>query len=100
MADGAKALENRADSLYKYALGAIQATGIAVPIRAPEFTINVAKNPQALLVTDDKQVPQAFKRHVPEAWEVDKTLIKEAMKGGATVPGCEWAPVTYRLSVR
>ena len=48
MADGAKALENRYESLLMYAQVGLMNSGLKLPLALPEFTLNLAKNPPSL----------------------------------------------------
>lgn len=57
MVDGAKAMENRAESLLSYVQAMVQASGIALPLRYPEFTVNLAKLPTSCEVTNAKMLP-------------------------------------------
>lgn len=52
MVDGAKAMENRAESIMAYAQAMIAASGIVLPLRLPEFTLNLARNPPSCEITD------------------------------------------------
>jgi Siphovirus Gp157 len=57
MVDGAKAMENRAESLKSYVQAMISASGIVLPMRLPEFTVDLAKNPQSCEVSDVSKLP-------------------------------------------
>ena len=127
MADGADALRRRAESLKMYAQIALMNSGIKLPLTAPEFTLNLAKLPPSVDVTDPAALPDsmvkttmklsfagrnsdAFRAAVvaamPEgaALDVDTTPVKkaigDALKAGTAVPGAKMAPVGYRLTVR
>ena len=87
MAARRKALENRADSIKRYLLGAMQTTGIT-KIECPHFRISVRDNPPAVDVFDAAQVPAEFMVTPPAPPPApDKAAIKAAIKAGATVPG-------------
>jgi hypothetical protein len=87
MAARRKALENRADSLKRYLLGAMQTTGIS-KIDCPHFRISVRDNPPAVDVFDAAQVPAEFMVTPPAPPpSPDKTAIKAAIKAGQDVPG-------------
>jgi len=88
MAARRKALENRADSIKRYLLGAMQTTGIS-KIECPHFRISVRDNPPAVEVFDVAQVPAEFMAPPPPAPPApDKTAIKAAFKAGRDVAGC------------
>jgi hypothetical protein len=87
MAARRKALENRADSIKRYLLGAMQTTGIT-KIECPHFRISVRDNPPAVDVFDAAQVPAEFMVAPPAPPPApDKAAIKAAIKAGAKVPG-------------
>ena len=70
-------------------------------VECPLFKLTVKKNPPAVEVEDERQVPAAFwvtpPPKVPEA-RIDKTAIKTAIKAGQEVPGCKLVQAT-RLEV-
>ena len=88
MATRRKALENRADSLKRYLLGAMQTTGIT-KVECPYFKLSVRDNPPAVDVFDATQVPAEFMvTPPPPPAAPDKSAIKAAIKAGQDVPGC------------
>lgn len=124
MADGADALRRRAESLKMYAQIALMNSGIKLPLTAPEFTLNLAKLPPSIDITDAAALPDsAVKTAVsitfpgrcdgllaavtlPAGAIIDtevkpvKKVIGDALKAGTAVPGAKLAPVGYRLTVR
>jgi hypothetical protein len=88
LADRRKAIENRIAAIKRYIQCQMESTGID-KIKTPTQTISLQKNPPALVVSDDKAVPPQYLVVIPEHYEVDKTRIKEALKNGEIVPGCE-----------
>ena len=81
MADSAKAMEARHESLMMYAQIGLMNSGLKLPISLPEFTLNLAKNPASLDVTASPvDVPPQFLRRtirieVPNDW--DEGTVKE-----------------------
>lgn len=79
-----------AQGLRDYLKAQMEAAGIE-RIDCPLFRLAIKKNPPAVEVLDDKQVPAGFwvtpEPKPPEA-RIDKTAIKNAIKSGAEVPGC------------
>lgn len=77
MAESAKAMENRYDSLMMYAQIGVMNSGLKLPLVLPEFTVNLAKNPPSVdLLVQAVDVPQQFQRRtivveVPEGWSED-----------------------------
>ena len=89
MADRAKVLESRVDSMRAYALTHMQATGIG-EVSTEEFAAKVAKKPASVNVTDSALIPAAYMRQPePPPAAPDKAAISAALKTGASVPGCE-----------
>jgi phage repressor protein C with HTH and peptisase S24 domain len=88
MKDRAARVRKRAEQIRGYLLSNMQACEIS-RIESPFFTIAIKKNPAAVVVFDEKQIPAAFMRQKPPpAPEPDKTAIKAALQAGGDVPGC------------
>lgn len=127
MADSAKAMKNRADALLAYVSAGLLNSGLRLPLRLPEFTVNVAKNPPSLEVVDESAIPAKFKRRsfqflIPEDWTdeqvsdlaakmnvpvqyeeaIDRRALLDAVKADpeATKDFARIAPTAYRLTVR
>ncbi len=82
-----KALQARAKRLREYLLAGMQAAGVD-KIEHPEAVVSIRKNPAALEVFDERQVPAEFMRQPePPPPAPDKTAIKDAIKAGRDVPG-------------
>lgn len=96
MAKRRKAIENRAVDLRKYILECMQKNGIQ-KIDCPWFSVSIAKNPAAVLVEDERQIPAEF--FVTPAPQLDKKAVSEALKEGKDVPGAKLTQ-GYRLNVR
>jgi len=87
MAARRKAIENRVTSLKRYVLDAMQDNGIQ-RIDCPLFAISIAKNPPAVDVYDEGQIPaDYFTNPPPPPPQLDKNLIKQAIHDGFEVPG-------------
>jgi uncharacterized coiled-coil protein SlyX len=92
-----KALEARVKAIQDYTLNVLVANDIS-KIETPFFNLTVAKNPPAVEVYDQSQVPAHFYRQPePPPPVLDKSSIKEALKYGEDVPGCR---LTQSLSLR
>lgn len=126
MAEGAKRMAERADALKLYAQIALRQANIKLPLVAPEFTINVAKNPPSVEITNPEALPDSLVRTSisisfdgrHQVWtdsvigtlpagadfsvEVKpaKKAIGDALKADVAVEGAQLAPVTYRLTVK
>lgn len=89
-----KALENHAERMKLYLLGAMVDTGID-KISCPYFVLSVAKCPPSVEITDEAAIPEDLMR-VKVIREPDKAAIKEA--GGCS--GARIVTDKKRLSVR
>lgn len=82
-----KSLQARAARLREYLLVGMQAAGVD-KIEHPEAVVSIRKNPAAVEVFDQAQLPAEFLRvPPPPAPQADKTAIKNAIKAGTDVPG-------------
>lgn len=79
-----KALENRADGLRRYLLVECQRTGLTP--KDAEISISLRKS-QAVVIDSEADLPDDYKREIPASFQPDKTLIKNAIADGYTVPG-------------
>jgi uncharacterized protein YeeX (DUF496 family) len=87
MADRRKALEKRADGLRAYILHCMQATEIQ-KIECPYFALTIKKNPPAVVIEDEAQIPAAFMvQPEPPPPTPDKKAIAVSLKAGQDVPG-------------
>ena len=82
-----KSKENRIARLKAYALANMLATG-KTKIESPYFVISLRNNPESVVIDAESQIPQDYMREIPARFEVDKQLVKQAIKDGYTVPGC------------
>jgi len=99
MAARRKAMENRVASLKRYVLDAMAANGIS-RIDCPHFSISIAKNPPAVEVYDEAQIPEDyFSAPPPPPLQLDKKLVAQVLKAGHTVPGARLAQ-SVRLAIR
>ena len=89
MAARRKAIENRAARIRAYLLDGMRIAGIQ-KIESPYFAISIKRNPPAVDVFDEAQVPAEYRRDPPPPPPPapDKKLIAQAIKDGAEVPGC------------
>ena len=99
MLDRADRIEKRAEGVRQYLLFNMQAAGIT-RIEHPEFVLAVKKNPPAVVIDEDAELPpQYLKTPEPPPPRPDKAAIAKALKAGAVVPG---AYLTYsdRLEIK
>jgi hypothetical protein len=70
-------------------------------IVAPDFTLSLSKRARSVVITDEDEIPAAFKvAPEPPAPRPDKKAIKEALEGGTTVPGAHLNNGGVSLTVR
>ena len=90
LAERAHAISNRIDAIKRVYMDGLKAMG-KTHIDTGRGRMAVQKNPPALIVSkllDVKTLPDEYKKHI-ESWEVNKTAVKDALKAGKHVPGCE-----------
>ena len=97
MARRRKAIEGRVKWLKDYLKDNMEACGIT-KIESPWFRLAIQKNPAAVSIVDEEAVPDKFKEEILTV-KIDKTEIKNALKGGGKVPGAMLVQGT-RLVVR
>ena len=82
-------LERQADALRDYLYDQMVRAGITkieAVAGAPPFRLAIRKNPPRVVVDDEAAIPWELKREITRV-EIDKTAIKDAIKGGVSVPG-------------
>ena len=91
LAERAHAIANRIDAIKRVYMDGLKAMG-KTHVDTGRGRMAIQKNPPALIVSkllDVKTLPDEYKKHIPESWEVNKTAVKTALKNGEHVPGCE-----------
>lgn len=86
LAERRKAYEKRAESLKNYLKTNMEIAGIQ-KIECPWFVISIAQNPEAVTVDDESLIPRDYFKEIPVSYVLDKSLLKQAIKDGYTVPG-------------
>ena len=95
----AKQAHNRAAAIKQRLLDAMLYTNTQ-RIEHPQFVISVAKNPTAVEIFDEAQIPADYMNSPPPpAPRPDKTLIKKAIADGFDVPGAKLVQ-GVRLSIK
>ena len=80
-----KALENRDESLGRYISNCLDLAGLD-HLKAGTFDFRMQKNAPSLVMFDmAAEIPAEYL--IPQPPKVDKVAIKDAIKGGADVPG-------------
>jgi hypothetical protein len=90
MQSRAARLRKRSESIKAYLLLSMQATGIT-RIECPYFQLVVRNNPPSVVIDNEAEVPDSYKR-TPEPLPLpkavpDKKAIADAIKAGEVVPG-------------
>jgi len=99
MAARRKAIENRTASIKRYVLDTMQQNGIQ-KIDCPLFSISIAKNPPAVEVLDERQIPACYFITPPPPEPVlDKKVLAAVMKTGVDIPGARLMQ-GVRLSIK
>jgi hypothetical protein len=84
-----KAIKARAIALKKGVFDAMLFTGVT-KIEGPYFRLTIQNNPPSVDVFEIDTVPEEYFTQPPTPPKVlDKTAIKNAIKGGAEVPGAK-----------
>lgn len=82
---------NKAKHLREYAMEGMQVIG-KKKLEWPDFVASVAPSPESVVVDDEASVPDDYCRYTRA---LDKTVIKQALKDGHTVPGCHLESGTH-----
>jgi hypothetical protein len=90
-------IERRAEGRRELARNAMAEAGLE-RLEAPGLRIEVRRAPPLLVVSDESLIPEAYKVQRP-AW-LDYEAIRDALKGGAEVPGASLQDTEPYLSVR
>lgn len=98
MADRAKRIEKRADSIKTYLHQCMNLAGVQ-KIEHPQFTISVRKNPVSVQIFEEGLLPPDYLREIPATYAPDKKLIKQAIEEGHDVPGAKLTR-TESLSIK
>ena len=97
MARRRKSLETRVTWMKSYLKGSMEHTGIT-KIECPYFKLSIQNNPASVNILNEESIPDEYKAQVIN-WKIDKTAIKNAIKGGKNVPGATLVNGT-RLAIK
>lgn len=86
LAERRKAIEKRAESLKNHLKTNMEIAGIQ-KIECPWFVISIAQNPETVTVDDESEIPRDYFKEIPATFQLDKAMVKQAIKDGFTVPG-------------
>jgi hypothetical protein len=85
LADKAKAIGNRIDSMEDYVIMQMEKLDMT-QCNAGVFTVKLRKKPDWVRVDDEKAIPEYYLRR-SEPVSVNKSMLKEDLKNGAQVLG-------------
>jgi hypothetical protein len=89
MAARRKSIEARAEAVKQYLFECMDLAGIT-RIDCPQFALAIKSNPPAVLIEDEKQLPDLYWRLPdPPPPVPDKVVIGSALKAGLDVPGAK-----------
>ena len=86
LAERRKSIEKRAESLKNYLKTNMEVAGIQ-KIDCPWFVVSLANNPEAVTVDDESLIPRDYFKEIPASYQLDRVLVKQAIKEGYEVPG-------------
>ena len=99
MADRRTAIENRAKRIREYLRVNMESAGVK-EIDSPWFKLSIRKNPPAVVIERETDVPKLYMRQAPPPPPApDKREILAALKAGDVVPGCRLEAKT-RLEIK
>lgn len=80
------AYKNKIEGLKKYLESGMIFSGLK-KLNLGVFNISIAKNPPSLNILDEKLIPKEYL--IEQAPKIDNTSIKNAIKEGKEIAGCE-----------
>lgn len=86
LAERRKTIESRAESLKTYLKNSMEIAGIP-KIEFPLFVVSIANNPESVTVDDEPSIPREYFKKIPATFQLDKSMVKQAIKNGVSVPG-------------
>ena len=84
-AEKSKETKDKKDTLKRMIMEAMENLGVK-KIETATGTFTIRKNAPALIIEDDRLIPEKFKTIVQET-KIEKTEIKKALKDGAEIEG-------------
>lgn len=95
----AQTLKKRAEYLRERLKAGMEIAGVT-KLECPHFAISIQKNPPAVEVWDERQVPEQFwVQPPPPAKKLDKKAIGAAIKAGEEIPGAKLTQGT-RIAIK
>lgn len=82
----AKTLRTHSGNIKQYLQSNMERAGLQ-KVPSPWFVVSIAQNPEAVTVDDETLIPRDYFKEIPATFQLDKTLLRQAIKDGYTVPG-------------
>lgn len=82
----AKTLRTHSGNIKQYLQANMERAGLQ-KVSSPWFVISIAQNPEAVTVDDESAIPRDYFKEIPATFQLDKALVKQAIKDGFNVPG-------------
>ena len=83
-----KSKENTATNIRQYIQGAMEQMNLG-EIKTPLISLSIQNNPPSLYIFDEPAIPTKYFTFIPEHYEIDKKAVKDALKDGVVINGCE-----------
>ena len=97
MEERLRLIERTAEKKRDFALRAMLAAEFPL-LEAPGIRVDTRRAPPVLVISDESLIPDTFRD--PQPSRIDYQAIRDALKGGADVPGAALADTEPYLSVR
>lgn len=95
LSDRRKSIENKAESLKRYAFESMQKLDLN-KVSTPVCVLSIVKNPPKLVIKDQEAIDSMFKSE-RIVIDIDNAAIKETLKNGEIL---EWAELVQDSSLR
>lgn len=82
----AKTMRTHAGNIKQYLQSNMERAGLQ-KVPSPWFVITLAQNPEAVTIDDESAIPRDYFKEIPASYQLDKSLVKQAIKDGFEVPG-------------
>lgn len=86
MMERAKTLRTHSGNIKQYLQSNMERAGLQ-KVPSPWFVISIAQNPEAVTVDDESLIPRDYFKEIPATFQLDKAMVKQAIKDGFEVPG-------------
>lgn len=81
-----KSIGKQINRMSDYISMNLHESGLAEPVKCPEFSVQIRENPASVEIYDEHFIPMAYKT-AKEVITINKDLIKKDLKEGFEIPG-------------